>query len=430
MAVSVTKTSSSGQRANDHSDWRSCVHAKILGGGAVFLEFVALRGRTPGIDSPQSVSSLERQEIGGVQQWILVRGQDRTKPVLLFLHGGPGMPAMFLAHAFQRELEGDFVVVHWDRRGAGKSFDAAAQTTTLSVSQTLEDTYELTRTLRARFHQERIYLVGHSWGSYLGLLAVQRHPEYYAAFVGMGQLAGTRAEVDSLRRELVHQAATRIGDKELRARAEDATRAITEDDLFHAGGQLYASRSFWPILMTGLRASEYTLRDALNVKRGADLVARRMKYDVVPKPLEGEVHEVGVPVFFFLGRHDFNTPSALAAEYLDRLKAPLKGLVWFEESAHFPFFEQADLFRREMVRVAQRAAGYWQRQAGSNVPRHSLPPPNQAMQRTWLRHAADRQGVRPQPNGCRGRHGKPPRLRHALASPSYRRIAEWGSGYP
>lgn len=340
----------------------------ILGGGAVFLAFVALRGRTPGIDSPQSVSSLERQEIGGVQQWILVRGHDRTRPVLLFLHGGPGMPAMFLAHAFQRELEHDFVVVHWDRRGAGKSFDAAAQTTTLSVSQTLEDTYELTRTLRARFHQERLYLVGHSWGSYLGLLAVQRHPEYYAAFVGMGPIAGTSAEVDILRRELVHQAAKRMGDADLRARAEDATRAITEDDLFRAGGELYASRSFLPILITGLRASEYTLRDALNVKRGADLVARRMKFDGVPKPLEGEVHEVSVPVFFFLGRHDFNTPSALAAEYLDRLDAPLKALVWFEESAHFPFFEEPDRFHREMNRVAQRAAGYWQRQTGSDAP--------------------------------------------------------------
>lgn len=175
----------------------------VLGIGAAVLEFTVLRGVTPNIDNSGSISSLEKHEIGGVEQWILVRGHDRSKPVVLFLHGGPGMPVMYLAHAFQRALEHDYVVVHWDRRGAGKSFDALSQMQALSVSQTLEDTYELTRILRQRFGQQRIYLVGHSWGSYLGLLA----------------------------------------------------------------------------------APEYTLRDVLKVKKGADLVGREMKYDVVPKPL-------------------------------------------------------------------------------------------------------------------------------------------------
>lgn len=332
----------------------------------VVLEFVVLRGVTPDIDSPGSISSLEQHEIGGVEQWILIRGHDRSNPVVLFLHGGPGMPAMFLAHAFQRALERDFIVVHWDRRGAGKSFDARSPH--LSVSQTLEDTYELTQKLGARFGDRRIYIVGHSWGTYLGLLAVRGHPEYYAAFIGMGQLAGTRDEVNALRRTLVYKAATKLGDLKLQARAADASVEITEDDLFHSGGELYASRSFWPILKTGLAAPEYTLRDALNVKKGADLIGREMKYDVVPKPLGGEVRSVEVPVFFFLGRHDFNTPSQLAAEYLDRLEAPLKGLVWFEQSAHFPFFEEPDRFHEELVRAAQTVAEFWKHTASSVVP--------------------------------------------------------------
>jgi pimeloyl-ACP methyl ester carboxylesterase len=333
----------------------------MLGAVAGFIEFVALRGRTPGIDSPRSVSSLERLEIGGVPQWILIRGHDRTRPLLLFLHGGPGMPAMFLAHAVQRDMERDFVVVHWDRRGAGKSFDAMSRSSTLSVSQTLEDTSELTRSLRARFDQERIILVGHSWGSYLGLLAIRRDPEYYSAFVGTGQLAGTRDDVQALRRQLVYEAAGRRGDSELQARAADVSRQITEDDLFRAGGELHGSRSFWPILKTGLAAPEYTLRDALHVKQGADLVGRAMRYDVLPRLLDGEVDGVDVPVFFFLGRHDVNAPSQLAAQYLERLHAPLKQLVWFEQSAHFPFFEEPDRFHRQLRRAAQTAADFWNR---------------------------------------------------------------------
>lgn len=345
----------------------------LLGVAGVVLEFVVLRGKTPRIDSPRSISSLERPQIGGVRQWVLIRGHDRTRAVVLFLHGGPGMPAMFLAHAFQRELERDFVVVHWDRRGAGKSFDAGSGTAGLSVSQTLEDTYELTRSLRARFGRERIYLVGHSWGSYLGLLAVQGHPEYYAAFIGTGQLAGRRAEVLAFRRELVRQAAEKLGDAKLHARAADPSVEITEDDLFRAGGELYAARSFWPILKTGLAAPEYTLRDALNVKKGADLVGREMQHDVSPKPLDGEIGEAEVPVFFFLGRRDFNTPSQLAVQYLDRLEAPLKGLVWFERSAHFPFFEEPDRFHSELLRATQAAAEFWTGQANDEVP-VPLPP--------------------------------------------------------
>lgn len=340
----------------------------LLGVGGALLEFVVLKGRTPGIDAQGSISSLERHEIGGVEQWILVRGHDRSRPVVLFLHGGPGMPTMFLAHAFQRAWERDFVVVHWDRRGAGKSFDAWSQLPAFSVSQTLEDTYELTRRLRERFDQQRIYLVGHSWGSYLGLLAIRDHPEYYAAFIGTGQLAGTRHDVDALRRELIKKAARKAGDAELGARAADDSSVITEDDLFQAGGELYESRSLWPILKTGLAAPEYTLRDALNVKRGADLVAREMRYDVEPRPLDGEVRAVEVPVYFYLGRHDMNTPSRLAAQYLKRLDAPLKGLGWFEQSAHFPFFEEPDRFHDELLRTTQAVTEFWETRARSEFP--------------------------------------------------------------
>jgi pimeloyl-ACP methyl ester carboxylesterase len=269
---------------------------------------------------------------------------------------------MYLAHKFQPELERDFVVVHWDRRGAGKSFDAHLQISALSVRQTLNDTYELTRNLRERFGQQRIYLVGHSWGSYLGLLAVYEHPEYYSAFVGMGQTAGSYEQVRVLRREFLSRMARETGDSDLQTRLADANAEITEDDLFRYGGELFASRSYWPILKAGLCAPEYTLRDIMNVKKGVDLVNREMKYDVAPKMLEGEISRVKVPVFLFLGRHDLNTPSKLAVEYLARLNAPLKGLVWFEHSAHFPFFEEPDIFHKEMVRVNQTVGEFWNHQ--------------------------------------------------------------------
>ena len=299
-----------------------------------YILFIALRGGTPDIAGNNSIASLEQIELGGVSQWVLIRGHDKDKPVVLFLHGGPGMPAMFLAHDFQRDMERDFVMVHWDRRGAGKSFAYDGEQ---RVSQAVADTLELARLLLQRFGKERVYLVGHSWGSYLGMLVVREDPSLFHAFIGTGQIAGSHNEVRAERQVF----------------AGISEGNLTEDELFRLGGELHGETSFWPILKTGLVAPEYDFFDALNVGKGASLVGQRMQYDMAPAPHEGEIAALDVPVFFFLGRYDYNTPSGLAAAYLERLQSPLKEVVWFEESAHFPFWEEPDAFHRALVRTRQ-----------------------------------------------------------------------------
>ncbi len=149
---------------------------------------------TPGISGPLAISSLETVTLGGWDQSILVRGRDREAPVLLFLHGGPGMPAMYLHHRFGRYVEDDFAVVHWDQRGAGKSYAEDLPRDTLRVSRMLADAEELIGHLRERFGREKVFLVGHSWGSYLGALLAERHPDWFHAYVGVGQVTDPEAE--------------------------------------------------------------------------------------------------------------------------------------------------------------------------------------------------------------------------------------------
>lgn len=335
---------------------------------AVAGALVLRRASTPpilgddGRPLPGSVASLERVRLGGVEQTILVRGADRARPVLLFLHGGPGMPAMFLAHAWQRPLERDFVVVQWDRRGTGKSRDGVPGGS-LGVRRVLDDLHELAALLRERFGHRRILLVGHSWGSYLGLLAVRERPDDYLAFVGTGQMAGTEKEVVAARREGLVARAIAARDYTLAGRLADPRAPPTEDDVFRLGGELANATSIWPIVSAGLRAPEYDLCDVLALKRAADRVNREMRYDVDPPPDGGEVARVDVPVFFLLGRRDLNAPPELAAAYLDRLLAPVKGLEWFERSAHFPFLEEPARFREALLR-AYAAARAWN-EAGS-----------------------------------------------------------------
>jgi pimeloyl-ACP methyl ester carboxylesterase len=325
--------------------------------GLCLVLLILKRPRTPAIEDesgnriPTGIASLEKMNLGGFEQWILIRGADTENPLLLFLHGGPGMPMMYLAHTFQRPLEDGFLCVQWDQRGAGKSFRKGIPPDSLSVERILSDALELIGRLRERFGQDRIFLAGHSWGSYLGMLLIHRHPELFHAFIGIGQV------VDEAR-------AREISEKFIRDRAmaQNNQKALLEIDtqepgahekwLFRFGGVLYGKTGYTPLVWAGIRAPEYGLWDIPKVAKGSSFSSRHMRYDAISGPLITEVTEVEVPVLFFMGRHDLTTPGELVEEYFGILKAPLKRLVWFERSAHYPFFSEPEAFARELENVS------------------------------------------------------------------------------
>jgi pimeloyl-ACP methyl ester carboxylesterase len=330
----------------------------LLGASALLFVLVLylMRSRTPDIKGPggrrlpDSVASLEKMTLGGVEQWILIRGQDRSLPVLLFLHGGPGMPMMYLAHVFQRHLEDSFVCVQWDQRGAGKSFRNDLPTETLTVEQILSDARELVQLLRTRFGQDKIYLAGHSWGSYLGMLLVQRHPELFRAYIGIGQV------VDEMRaREIaerfIRERAIETDDQEALLELNTRGAAVHEKWLFKYGAVLYGKTGYSSFIWAGLKAPEYGFFDIPKVGKGSSFSSRHMRYDAIRGPLMEHVSEVQVPVYFIAGRHDYTTPSELVEEYIRVLKAPQKRLIWFERSAHFPFFSEPKEFARTLESI-------------------------------------------------------------------------------
>jgi len=320
-----------------------------LAGLGIVLYLWSTPGRTPTIHRPNSIASLERIRIGHVDQYILIRGNDSSFPVLLFLHGGPGMPAMYLAHAFQHELEKEFVVVQWDRRAAGKSYREDISGT-LTTEQLVSDTVELTNVFRARFHQDKIYLVGHSWGTYLGMLVIARHPELYRAYVGIGQLARS-SPIAEIQDEYIRQSAQRMGDQYAIKELEEKGASVREALLFKFGGEIHNAKSFMPLLLTGLAAPEYSLRDARNIPKGVSLYSRNFVYNSISGELMDVITQVDIPVYFFTGRYDYTDPFTLTEQYFSTITAPEKHIVWFEESAHFAFYEEPAAFARQMQRV-------------------------------------------------------------------------------
>jgi pimeloyl-ACP methyl ester carboxylesterase len=308
---------------------------------------------------PGSIATLEQVTLNGSKQWISIRGKDATKPVLLFLAGGPGGSDLASARLTQGKLEDHFVVVNWEQPGAGKSFNAVDRSK-LTVDDYLVYGKELVNQLRERFHQEKVYLVGESWGSALGIMMVQRYPELFHAFAGTGQMVAF-TENDLICYDFAMNLAKERGDTEQVAKLtkqgpppyydngvalEQATYLLDTFDYMNEDPQInHIRHSTWD----DLAAPEYGLYDKVSWLRG---VLETLGY-VYPQLWEVDFRkqatELDVPVYFLIGRHDVNAPVKLAEEYMSLLEAPHKEIVWFEKSGHNPWVTEGEEFTRAMV---------------------------------------------------------------------------------
>jgi pimeloyl-ACP methyl ester carboxylesterase len=309
---------------------------------------------------PGSIAVFEQVELGGYRQTLLIRGRSAVNPVLLYLHGGPGSTELPLVRHFNAPLEDHFTVVLWEQRGAGKSYSPFLDRSTLNIEQLLGDAHELVLYLRQRFHQEKIFLVGHSWGSFLGLELARRYPALIRAYVGIGQVVSLW-EGERLSMQFALHQAEAAGNAqaaaELRGIGEYPTLregwlkgVFTERAwLGHFGGVVYG-RDGMGSLFAVERPPEFTLFDFVPFFLGSytslealwpQLLRAGDFRDTAPKLL--------VPVYLCLGRHDYNVPFALAEDYFQRLQAPRKQLFWFESSAHMPNFEEPEKFNGLLI---------------------------------------------------------------------------------
>lgn len=145
--------------------------------------------KTPRIENAtHSIAFLEKHLIGGINQWLLIRGQDSRKPILLWIHGGPGAAQIGFNRHYCTDLEQDFIVVNWDQRGAGLSYSSRIPPETMNIDQMVDDLIEIVKQLCSRFQQQKVYLLGHSWGTILSILAVKRYPELFHGYFSVCQL--------------------------------------------------------------------------------------------------------------------------------------------------------------------------------------------------------------------------------------------------
>ncbi|WP_242108388.1 alpha/beta fold hydrolase [Luteimonas aquatica] len=303
-------------------------------------------------------------EIGGIAQAITVRGRHRDAPMLLFLHGGPGFAMSPVAYRYTDAWEEYFTVVHWDQRGAGRTYaanDAAAVTPTLSVPRMIADAEEVVAWLRRTYGRERIAVLGHSWGSVLGAELVLRRPQWISVYAGVGQVVDMQASEALGYRQLLEMARRREDAgavRELEALApypgDDPARAVEKLVAERRHLESWANGFLWrgrgnDYTATVALSPDYTPADAKALDAGLDTSLAALWPQLLRYSLRGRT-ELKVPLVLLQGRHDMVTSSALAAQWFGDVRAPSKTLVWFEDSAHMPPMEEPGKLLVHLVR--------------------------------------------------------------------------------
>ncbi|MHA1256657.1 MAG: alpha/beta fold hydrolase [Promethearchaeota archaeon] len=307
-----------------------------------------------------SVASLEKVKIGKIDQWIIIRGHDKGNPILLFLHGGPGSIEGPFAYKFQRDLEEHFIIVNWDQRGAGKSYSRKIPKDSMTIEQFILDAHELIQLLLNRFNQEKLYLVGHSWGSILGTLVVSRYPELIQAYVGIGQVVNILDNEKVSYRYTIEQAKERGNEKALKQLKKlepypekdiNDTKALRKQRkwLLKFNGVMHNESGWWPHLKIALGSPEYSLKDMIKSIGGLKLSLKTLWSQLFEIDFPKQIPELKVPVYICMGRFDYNTPFELARKYFNQLQAPKKEFIWFENSAHMLNTEESEKFNDFLI---------------------------------------------------------------------------------
>lgn len=306
------------------------------------------------IVAPNGVQESYKTRIGGIEQWLDVRGQDRDNPMILFVHGGPASPITPTAWQFQRPMEEYFTVVNWDQRGAGKTFNETTPpesiSDTIHIQRYVDDAIEVAEYLRQRYHKKKLILVGHSWGTIVGMNAALKRPDLFHAYVGIGQAINVRDNERISYDYGVQQARAHKNEEALRELASIApypgNQPITRERIiiarkwpqFYGGLTAYRDDSMY--FYRGPRLSpDYSDLDRCAIDDGNVFTLGRILPEFVDVDFKG-VHEFPIPVVMFMGRHDYTTPSQPTEAWLRQVKAPYKQGVWFERSAHMIPWEE------------------------------------------------------------------------------------------
>jgi pimeloyl-ACP methyl ester carboxylesterase len=304
---------------------------------------------------PGSISEKIFVNINGVQQGMIIKSKDITNPVLLYVHGG--MPDYFLTQKYPTGLEEYFTVVWWEQRGSGLSYSPDVSPKTITSEQLISDTLEVTNYLRNRFGKEKIFLMGHSGGTFIGIQAAAQAPELYYAYIGVAQMSNQleseRLAYDYMLQKFKENGNTKMVQKleaapiTLETGIPDAYYALRDGAMHSLGiGTTHDMKSVISgIFLPSLTFREYTLLEKFNLWRGkSQSGVSSIWNEITTTDLTTQFTYIEIPVYILAGRYDYTVNYDLQKNYFMKINAPKKGFYTFENSAHSPLFEEPESF--------------------------------------------------------------------------------------
>ena len=314
----------------------------------------------------QNIKS-EYVNINGIQQWIYYMGKDTTKPIILFLHGGPGTTETPFLEKFNSNLKDNFIVACWEQRGAGKSYHRKIPDSTMTMEQFILDTYEVTQYLKKKFNREKIYLMGHSWGTLLGIRTVKRYPTDYKAYFAIAQTSNAYQEEKIIYNWLLEKAAEEPNKKAIKqlnkiGKPENDKRLSFQDMStkikwvnYYGGASFHNNKKgFNKLAKTVIGAKMYSFSDKLKYLKSEKFTLRFLYAQIADINLKNEIDSLEVPLVFFHGAGDYQVPIKVARDYYEFISAPYKSFIQFNNCAHGLLIEQPGKFKKELLREIKK----------------------------------------------------------------------------
>jgi proline iminopeptidase len=299
-----------------------------------------------------SIAVIERWPVNGVEQSVIIRGRDRRNPILLFVHGGPGSSETAPLRRYDAALEDHFVMVYWDQRYAGQSYDSRLPIPAhLTIRQYTDDLGVVVDRLRARFGRDRVGILAHSWGTVPGILYAEEAPQKLYAYVGVGQVADVpesekRSYAYVLREARARHAAKAVAELErLGPPPRGAASVFTPRDWLETfGGAFHGDMTYMKLIGHSLGQREANWRDLAGFWGSGAYSNAMLQGEFARFVIDDRPHVFAVPVFLLSGRYDQQSEASVAYRFFEQVTAPRKAFVWFENSAHNPPFEEPKAF--------------------------------------------------------------------------------------
>jgi pimeloyl-ACP methyl ester carboxylesterase len=307
-----------------------------------------------------SISEKVFLDINGYKQGMFIKGKNTDNPVILYLHGG--MPVYFLTEKYPTYLEDNFTMVWWEQRNCGISYSSGSSKNRATIEQLVDDTIVLTKYLIERFNKKKIYLMGHSGGTFLSAYVVDKVPELYEAYIGMAQMSDQYLS-EKLAYDYILNKYREMNNKKMVEHFEkfsfdDQNKIPIEylkmrDVAMHElgiGTMRNMKNVATDLFLPSLCFSEYSLSDKYHLWAGKSKFGISQNWDkMISTNLIETKNDFEIPVYFFHGLYDYTCSYELAKKYFNEIKAPIKGFYTFDQSAHTPLFEEPEKVNRTLI---------------------------------------------------------------------------------